>query len=294
VDLAKPISFNGVTTGLTLTGGKQQGIQFVKINFSPIAQVGYFDKTALQDGMDAADTYLAQRTVNIDAAVYGSTVGAAWDQYTALMDSFDPINCYDADPDNDGFLAFDYYRPTANVSTWPVSAYPNGIPMRMYLRPDGPPQYPVPLEASVGVNIGGLALRTSIRLVAKDPRQYLQTTQSITINTASADVTATHRGTHPVYPVLTFSMSASGSTAARFLIENQSVRLDLSTTTTGTFTVDWATGQIEDANGDLANRLFNSSFAQGFETIKGGGTRFLRTDQTGISSGTLVWREAWL
>jgi hypothetical protein len=290
VDLSLPLSYNGITTGTTLAGGIQRGIVFNGVTPSQIPAIGYLDKSALRDGMDAADVYLAGRTFGIDAAVYGTTQGDAWDLMEGLMSAFDPINAYDADSDNDGFIAFDYTRPTANVATWPVSTYPNGIPMRMYLRPDGPPTFPV----EVNVAIKGYALRTTIRLLARDPRQYLQTTQSISINNSSADVTATHRGTHPVYPILTFSMSAAGSTAARFLIEQQSVRLDLSTTTTGTFTVDWEFGTIKDENDDLANRLFNSSFTQGFHPIFGGGSRFLRENQTGISGGSLVWREAWL
>lgn len=294
MDLSKAITYNGITTGLTQAGGINHGIRFNNVNFSDVGEVGYFDKLALQDGMDAADVYLAQRTVNIDAAVYGSTVGAAWDVMESLLGAFDPVNAFDEDPDEAGFLPFDYYRPTANVVTWPTSAYPNGIPMRMYLRPSGAPSYPVPLEASVGVNGKGMALRTTIRMIAKDPRQYLQTTQSITLSTASSDQTATHRGTHPTFPVLTFSLSAAGHSAARFLVQDASVRLDLSTTTTGTFTLDFATGQITDANGALANRLYSGAFTQVFNPILGGGSRVRLTEQNGISGGSFVWREAWL
>lgn len=255
----------------------------------PVSQ--YLDKAALRDGVDAADIYLGQRAFRAIYSVYGSTKGDGWDKLDALMAAFDPVICFNSDTANVGFLPLTYFRPTASISTWPTSTYPYGIPLQMYIRPAAPPSYPTLKRAAGGTK--GVSFRVSVPLMARDPRQYLQTTVSISVTTASQNTTATHRGTHPVFPSLSFTVSGAGSSAARFFVNNGSVRLDLATTTTGTFTLDWATGQILDSNNDLANRLFSSAFTQVFGQIEGGGSQVVIENTTNLT-GTLTWREAWL
>ena len=292
MDLGASIIYNGHTAlGLTVAAATpSRGCVIESIDPIEIDAVGFLEKRALHDGLDAGDVYLGGRNVRISAGVYGTSDGDAWDQLDSFVRAYSPVNAFDADEAEEGFLAFKFFRPTADVATWPESTYPSGIPLQSYLRPARVPTYSVRRAPTSGAK--GFAIGVTVPMVARNPGLFLQSVTSISIS--SSTQTATNRGGHPTNHIITFSMSAAGSTAAQFIIDNFAITLDLSTTTTGTFTIDISDGQVYDSNNLLANRLLNNEFTQYFRRIKPGGSTIRRANATGMSSSTTAYREAWL
>ena len=292
MDLGASIIYNGHTaSGLTAAPQKpNRGCVIERVSPIQIDAIGFLEKRALHDGLDAGDVYLAGRNVAISAGVYGTSAGDVWDQLDSFVRAYSPVNAFDADEAEEGFLAFKFFRPTADIATWPTSAYPNGIPLQAYLRPARVPAYDLQRMAVAGNK--GFSIPVTVPMVARNPGLFLQSVTSISIS--SSTQTATNRGGHPTNHIITFSMSAAGSTAAQFIIDNFAITLDLSTTTTGTFTIDISDGQVYDSNNLLANRLLNNEFTQYFRRIKPGGSTIRRANATGMSSSTTAYREAWL
>jgi len=202
MDLTKPITYNSLTASNNLAntpGVAKSGYQWEQINISNEEVSAYFEKTALMDGDNASDVYLGRRTINGILGVYGSTRGDLWDKLQAALVAFSPTIAYRGDTQALGFLAFDFYRATANISSWPVSAYPNGIPQRFYARPSSPPTYMVRRDETGGSSSRGGSIALSVALVAKDPRKYLQTTDSaaVTLGVSGSTSTTAYKGDYP-------------------------------------------------------------------------------------------------
>lgn len=297
MDLTGTIAYNGTTaTTPTPVAGDSvlDGYLCESANISEIDVSQYLDKRSVKDGLDAADVYLGGRRVRLIYSVLGSTKGRAWDNLTALEAAFSPVLAYNADSANLGFLALDYYRPTANISTWPTSAYPHGIPMRLYARPLAPPRWDVSRITTGGASAKGAGFRVELNLICRDPRQYLQSLTQVTMTSNTA--TATYRGNYPTLPIITFLVTAAGSTATtRLGIGSQYVPLILSNASTAgsPYTIDFSTGQITDANGALANSLFATSDTISFPPVQSGSTYWVSGSFTGLGTRTLKYREAF-
>jgi len=293
MDLSKRIIYNEFTAaGLTTTtsGAPGYGTVVNKIDVSDLDVSQYFDKRAVQDGIDAADVYLGARRINIDASIFGSTRGHAFDQLYAFTEAFHPVIAYNADTANIGFLQLEYYRPTADISTWPTSTYPDGIPLFFYARPLAPPRFIIDRQETGGTAGKSFSIRVAATLVARDPRAYRSAAIVASISTDAT--TATYRGNFPTWPIITFAMSAAGSSAQLFTVGGGSVKLNLSTTTTGTYRITFADRTIEDANNALATSLFDTTYAQSFRQLQSGST-YYANELTGMSSCTITYREAF-
>lgn len=295
MDFTKPITYNGFTfqPPTPSAGTPLSGAQIRSIQLSNVDALGYLDKKALDDGMDATDVFLGARTVLIDAAVYGSTQGDMWDTVGDLMSAFDPVVAYNANTAARGFIPLTFYRPTADIVSWPtsVAAYTDGIPLHMNLRPVRLPTWGASTGNTGGqADLGG-AIPVSIAMIARDPRIYHTAQVSLTVTTASQ--TATHRGGHPSWPFLTLTVSGgSGPSAVRVATDGYSVRVNLSTLTTGTFSLNYATRHITDSNGSSRDDLFDTSTTQEFAPVQPGGSVVNGYSLTNVTIG-YAWREAW-
>lgn len=293
MDLAKSISYNGWTAAaLTPTpgGAAQSGYIVEQVDLSNVPAVGYFERRALQDGANASDVFLGQRQVRVVVGVYGSTKGDYWDKAQNFLAAFTPTLAYSADTAERGFLPFKFFQPTAITGTWSTASFPNGIPLQMNLRPSALPTFEIRRDETGGVSGKGLSGRFTATLVARDPRKYLQTEQSLAITLSNA--TATHRGDYPVLPVITVALSASGASNLFLTVNSQSIVINLSSQSSGTFTVDFSDRTLTDSNGDLQAGLITS--VQSWQSIQPGGTIYSATNTTGISALTLSYREAFV
>ena len=294
MDINGSIGYNGLTASApagAAGGAPYTGYVVNEVDFSGIDVVQYLDKRAIQEGVDAADIYLGGRHGRVIMGVYGSSEGHSFDQLSAALAAFDPILAYNADSAAIGFLPLTYLRPTADISTWPTSTYPGGIPLQMYVRPMRPPRYVIVREQTGGIVTLGFSIRLDIDMLAKDPRQYLQSQQAVSISTSTA--TATYRGNFPTWPIVQFTMSAAGDSAMVFAVAGGLLTINLSTITSGTYTINYSDRDIKDADGALANSLFVTSATQDFRQVKVGST-YYASAATGISAMTLTYREAFV
>lgn len=290
------VSYNGWTNSLTrqTTGAPADGWELISADISPIGVTQYLDKKALQDGMDAIEVYENARTIHMIVGVYGSTKGSFWDNLETLLHSFNPVIAYNADTANVGFLALNFYQPTASISTWPTSTYPNGIPLRFYARPAASPTYNLDRERLSGFGAKGLSAQAALTLIARDPRKYNQTAISTSLTTGHAALS--YKGNFPTFPVVTFSLSASGSSAFSVTIEHSVITIDLSALSSGTYTLDYGARTFVDSNGTTWIGKVSSSSNWG--TVTGSGLIYglsYLTNPTGLTGNlaTLTYREAW-
>lgn len=289
--LDQPISYNGITTGLTTRAGglPDVGVEITRVRYGDVQADAYLDKRALQDGLDASDVYLSGRQVLIDAAVYGSTEGDLWDRVQDFNHAFNPHIAYDADTAEVGFLPFKFYQATADIASWPSASYPSGIPLQMYLRPLRTPSFVIEKANTGGGGFVGQGAKQllTVPLIARDPRKYVQTAISSSITTA---VKATsYRGDYPSLPIITFSVTATGHSAFTMTIGGKSIVIDLAAVSTGSFTLDFADHTLIDGDGDSRASLMD--FAE-FATIEFG-TTFVLANAQGVSNPTLTYYEAF-
>lgn len=287
----RPISYNGWTASLTRAAGGRPSSGFVVDSVEPsgVGTVGYIDKRAIQDGLDANDIYLSGRDFSLVVTAYGSTWGDFWDKTQDLLAAFSPTLAYAADTANAGFLAFDFIQPTADTTSWPTATYPYGIPMRYYLRPVRPPSYALKRDEMGGDETQGLSRSFNLNLIAKDPRKYAQTERSYAITTSTQ--TGTYRGDYPTKPIITFSVTATGSSAFTLTVNGIANVINLSAVSSGSFTFDYGKKTLVDNTG--ANRASLLSTIGGWPDVGATAPTFLMSGNTGISAPVFKYREAW-
>lgn len=293
-DLTAPIAYNGLTmSSITPTGGGApiSGYVVERFNASQVDIRQFVENRALQEGLDAGDIYLGSRRLVIQVAAYGSTKGDLWDKTQDFLEAFNPVIAYNNETAVLGFRALTFFQPTANVSTWPTSAYPNGIPMLFYARPFLPPTYEVVRDATGGVTGKGGAVRLTAQLLCKDPRKYHTTQQSLALTTSNQAVT--HRGDFPTYPSFEFTMSGAGSSNFQIILDSTTIAIDLSGTTSGTYRVVYASQTFKNISSgtSLVDKFVGTpSFAQ----VQPGSSSVCRiANNTNVSSPTLKWNESW-
>lgn len=294
MDLAREISYDHFDINTVVTaagGGPTSGYRVESFEPVPPDSVGHLEKRALQDGLDASDVYLAGRLFRLIVTPYGTSKGDFWDKAQDLMAAFNPRIAFDADTANKGFNPFDFFQPTANISTWPTSAYPEGIPMRYYMRPVTGPTYTIERDKDGGDGVRGHSKPFSITLLARDPRKYLQDAQTVDIT--SSTQTVTYRGDYPTFPIITFSLTNTGNSAFTLQVNGRSLVMDTTSLSSGTIEIDFMRHTIiGQASGDSKYALVTST-AEGFFSEIDVGSTYRRDNGTGISSSTMEFREAF-
>lgn len=292
MNLLAAISYNSLsinTASRSAGGGPTTGYRVKRFAPDPPPPTSYLEKRALADGLDAGDVYLGGRSFGLIVVAYGSTEGDFWDKAQDLFAAFSPTIAYDTDTAERGFLAFDFYQPTADIATWPESAYPSGIPMRYYMRPSSGPVYTVERSRDTADD-GPHSKAFSIPLIARDPRKYLQSA-TVTGQFQTANQTVTYRGDYWTHPIITFSLSATGHSAFTLTIGGLAVAIDLSGQSSGTFEFDYGKRTlIGVGSGESKAGLIRAS--AGYAVIESG-TTYRYANITGISSCTMTYREAW-
>ena len=293
MNLQALITYNGLsinTASRSAGGAPTSGYRVLRFAPEPSPPTGYLEKRALTDGLDAGDVFLGGRTFGLVVQVFGSSEGDFWDKAQDLFAAFTPTVAYNADTTNRGFLDFDFSQPTADIATWPTSAYPNGIPLRYYMRPSSGPSYVVE-RIKDNVREGGHAKAFNIQLIARDPRKYLNTELQYAISASST--TGTYRGDYQSAPIITFSVSATGHSAFTLTVNGFANVINLSGVSSGTFTFDYGKRSLVDSTNTSRASLLSS--VAGFPLVGPSTSEpsFSYTNPTGISSAFIKWREAW-
>lgn len=242
MDFTKSIDYNGFSVNdasFSPDGVPTSGFRVEEINVSDEDVAAYAEKRAIADGIDASDVYLGRRLLAATVTVFGSSRGDFWDKQQDLLANFSPTVAYNADTANLGFLPFNFFQPTADISTWPESAYPDGIPMRYYVRPARTPQFIVRRDEVGGEEAQGLSLPYRLSLVARDPRKYLQDATSISIasGTATASSSVAYAGDYPTGRATVTINSSSATGTATYAIEAGQFALTIDATS-ATYEID--------------------------------------------------------
>lgn len=204
-----PITYNSLTLNniaATPSGAAMSGFRVDSWDPWAIETAEAMEKRALRDGYDAGDVYLGRRTVNMIVSVFGSTAGDFYDKTQDLLAAFSPTISYSTNSTLLGFLPFDYWQPTADISTWPVSTYAYGIPLRMYLRAASIRGQAVDRDNDGGVAAGGLSKRFTITLRAINPLKFSVSAASSTTSTY------TNLGDSPAYPFISIAATSATGT----------------------------------------------------------------------------------
>ena len=289
MDLSAPIAYNGLTVSgsasIQSSGQPSHGIQYERIDISNADIDSYFERRALQDGMNGSDIYEGARHVTIAAQVYGSTAADGWDLLESFIKAYSPRLAYNADSANLGFLPLTFQQPTTSTANWPLGY----IPLQIYARPTRPAAWTVDRDAIGTAHGKGIAFKAAAQLVARDPRRYVQTAQTVLFTTATQ--TSTHRGDYPVFPIVQWSMTAAGLSNCTFMVANQSVVLDMSAQVSGNYTLDYSKRLLTAAGVNEAALI--STATASFQEIQPGGSPFNVTNSTGMTNATLTYNEAF-
>lgn len=232
MDLSASIDYDSfsVNTLTLVPGGRpSSGYTVDQVEMSDIEVAAFAEKRALTDGIDASDVYLGRRRIGMIVTPYGTSRGDFWDKLQDLLAAFSPTLAYGSDTSSLGFLPLNFTQPTE------AGAYPNGIPMRMYVRPATPPAYTIRRDELGGDDARGLSLPVRLSLVARDPRKYLQSTTTISISsgTTSVSTQTTYEGDYPTGEATVTIISGATTGTATLRIEGSDfeITIDAASTT---------------------------------------------------------------
>jgi hypothetical protein len=203
VDLTKPVIYRGLdlnsltTTALPSAGVPLGGLSIKRIQYSDVAGEGYREKRSLADGYDAGTVYLGFRNVNIQGEVFGQSTNDLWDRLQDLRTTLTPTLAYADAPEDLGFMDIEFYRPTGNLAEWPLSQYPDGIPLNIRARPLSQPSFIVDEQHSQGFDDYGLRMPYTAALWAKDPLIYVRPLTKVLMSGTTGSGIYTNRGDYP-------------------------------------------------------------------------------------------------
>lgn len=187
-------------------------------------------------------------------------------------------------PTTMGASAFDFYTPT-NVSATGIAS---PVREKFIARPAGP-------VAWVERKHDALTALASLQLVCADPRRYLYTATSVTFSSGAGWTQAlpnwnAEQG-RKVYPLITVVLSGAGNAAMTFSDGTTDLVCDFSGETSGTFTIDMATGIIK--KGSTEKAYIRTSGVNTYWGIPAGGVASAAvTNRTNVTSVTIGYNQA--
>jgi len=212
MDISKPIIYRGLALNAVVlgTGRALRGISIESVDYSNIDVVGYTEKRAAADGLHASDVYLGARTIDMVGHIYALSLPELFDYLHLIRSVFSPTSAYQESPGDRGFLPLSFFQSTEDVTSFPAipaappdPAYdPGTVRLYMNVRPQRPPQFSIVRDRQdvSGANHGQKPVATpwSVRLLAKDPRVYVNPGKVIDLtgaaNPGGTTVQAVNRG----------------------------------------------------------------------------------------------------
>lgn len=176
MDLTRPVVYRGFDLNTFTTGPAGvpiHGCVLETVDTSGTPAVGYTEKRALEDGLDASDVYQGGRQVQLSGTLYGSTRTNLYEQLRTLRTVFNARSCYLESPETKGFLPLTYEEPDEDGVTWPG----NFIPLKLKVRPMGQIRAVINRDRTGGDDLRGLAIPWQVNCVAADPRAYVDDLQ---------------------------------------------------------------------------------------------------------------------
>lgn len=187
-------------------------------------------------------------------------------------------------PSTMGASAFDFYTPTEVAATGIASP----VREKLIARPANPMAWIERAHDSLTAQFG-------LSLVCADPRRYLYTATSVVFSAGAGWTQAlpnwnTTQG-RKVYPTVTVVLSGAGHASMTFSDGTTSLVCDFSGETSGTFTIDMATGRI--LKGTTEKAYIRTSSVNTYWGIPAGGVAAAAvTNRTNVTSVTFGYSQA--
>lgn len=223
------------SSDLTASVGPRSGYKVMAASVGASNAVGYVDKRAVDDGVDVGDAYLTGRQIDIQCAVFGSTLA---DFHSKMQELSDIMRINPRFYDNSfGFRELKFSQATIDTST-----YTDGVaPLRFVVRPMGVPNVVYNQAASIDHSIStsasrGFSSTINLTFMAREPYRHRQTERQISINVSSVSSSSTttslpNVGTafaRPIVEIIHPSSTTAGVTVASvtFIIDSKTVKLN--------------------------------------------------------------------
>lgn len=285
----RSLTLNGHrTTGGALNTGAAENDTYRVERFDPSRVQIRDQREPLHTGQggDLGDANKTFRYIAVSGTIIATTQAKLDDAVSALLATFDIDECQLASPSTEGLFPFTFYSPTEIVGYSPVQKE------RFLCRPAG---FPTLAER----RSGGLSLPYAIELVCADPRRYLDTATTITLNSGNSFSATCPNwtalvGAH-VYPVVTITMAGAGASNFAFDFATDlpgATILNLSGLSNGNIvTYDCATGKILVGATERADlRTSGVSTIQPY--IVAGGAVASCVNTTNVTSVVVTYRQA--
>jgi hypothetical protein len=196
--------------------------------------VGYVDKRAVDDGVDVGDSYLTGRQIDIQCAVFGSTLADFHSKLQVISDIMRPNpRYYDSAV---GFRELKFSQATIDVSNYSTGY----AELKCIIRPMGLPNVVYSQASSVENSVSsasrGFSATVNLSFMAREPYKYRQDQRSISVSvaTVSASPTTTalpNIGTAGTWPVIELIHPGTSTASAviasvTFVVDSRSVKLN--------------------------------------------------------------------
>lgn len=238
----------------------------------------------LRSGGDLGDASKTFRYVRVGGSIRSATQAGLDDKVSALLQTFDIDECQAANPATEGISAFAFYSPTGS----PPSGFTSPVQEKFLARPAGIPSIAQRRSS-------GLVLPFSIVLVCADPRRYLATATTVTLNAGNGFSAACPNWTSlmgmAVDPLVTITMAGAGSATFTLTINGVALILNLSGLAAANIvTVDVATGTIKVGSTHRAD--LRTSAVTTFPQIPRGGATATATNTANVTSVVVSYNQA--
>lgn len=190
MDLTRSVTYRGFNlNSIVMEDGSRAlfGSEIRSVQLGGVEGVGYTEKRALGDGLDAADVWLNRRVINISGAIYGRTRYELFDQVSALSGAFAASSAYQSSAlGQKGYLPLVFFTPTNDFVGQPNIVMSKVI----YARPLVTPQITFQIDSTGGPDDSPGSVLWSVSLEARDPLIYAQGLSSLSLYNLGAFTTS--------------------------------------------------------------------------------------------------------
>jgi hypothetical protein len=227
-----PVTYYGIELNTVVPyggEGKRRGCLLEEFDYGNSRGVGYSEKRAQDDGLDASDVYMGARYINLTGIVYGSDPGDLHDRLQDIRTALTPTVAYAFDPYDFGYIPLEFTLPTNQLDDFPTGF--RDVEFRA--RPVGQPSFSIrrdmgAMPGALG-GAGGGAIQWRASLECKDPRMYVRPDKLIYWHTNQTGVVLRNRGDYPapVDVLLILGAASSGTSKVDIDIGNANLTIAL-------------------------------------------------------------------
>lgn len=294
-----PFGFRGLvlnehrtSAGLYDETKEDETIRVTLFDFSRLQQRDQREPLHLLTGGDLGDATLAFRYLSISGVVKSRTGAGLADKVSAIEQAFDVEEAQRDSVATEGLSDFTF-TDTTLLSSIPGSVALAAPEVGFYV----PEKYiarPAAFPVITGRRSGGNAATWATELVCEDPRRYLQTATTITLNGGNGfSQTCPNWNTtlgKAVFPLITITTSANGSATFTLTMGGKVLVLNLSGVGAASITIDTATGIIKKGGVHAAD--LRVSAVDSYPSVPRGGTTAVATNTTNVTSVVIAYSQA--